>query len=135
MAVTENDVARFIREKIAGKERRIAEINQYVTELERLHLEIADLRRLLAREFGGSNAEVAPSTPIPEDMGLSSAIRLVLKSAPDMRPVEVSRALEFRGWKNTGKVPTAARVAAELARLFRAGKLEKLGSRYRLTGG
>ena len=136
MAVTENDVARFIREKIAAKEKRIEEINQYVIEQNQLHLDVAALRDLLKKEFSGSIPFAEPSKPIPEDMGLSNAIRFVLNGAPSpMRPVEVSKELERRGWRNPGTVPIGARVAAELARLYRSGKLEKLGGRYRLSGG
>lgn len=135
--------AKVLRDKIAAKEQRIKELDKLLAERNQLASDIGMLRQILEREFNDLELDSPPSgpadtEPLPPDLGLSAAIRLVLESPTalnGLRPIEVSDELERRGWQNTGKVPMGARVAAEMARLARTGKLYNMAGRYRLPPG
>jgi hypothetical protein len=143
-AATEADIVRFLRERIAEKQKRLEQIARLIAEHNKLVDEIGALKKLINDEFAHVVAPQVPDKnpglfdkPLPEKAGLSTAIRHVLGEAPlnGMRPIEVANGLERRKWENTGKVPLPARVAAEMARLKRAGKLVSVEGRYRLAGG
>lgn len=147
MAAPKFELAKLLKGEIAEKKARLAEIEQLMNERTRLMGDIAALEHtmtILAREPGSQTPLVLGSSgPPPEithfsELGLSEAIRFVLRPAPPegMRPIEVTRELKARGYTTSGRVPIDARVAAEISRMRRAGHLTRNDEgRYRLSGG
>ena len=137
----QDDAVNAILQKIEEKQKRLELIDSLVKERPTIEADIGALRATL-KILGHTLDE--PKRPLDwptsfSDLGLSQAIQVVLRHSPDgMRPIEVCRELEKRGFSLPGQttVPLDARVAAEMSRLAKAGKIMKLErSRYRLSGG
>ena len=130
--------AKVLRGRLALKEKRLIDIDKMIEDRPAVLADIAALKRALI-ELGADKASQEKPSQIEVDFaptGLTEAIRSVVSgSSAGLRPIEATKALEAKGWKQTGKTSLSARVAAEMARLARSGKLQAADGVYRAIGG